>query len=150
MKKENQKLNIFVGEWKAIGKSYAEGNSNGNLQVSLVDMSSTETFEWILDDSFLIHHWNGHVGNAEFNGMEVLGFDILSQTYISSFFDNAGNSPTYKVTFQNNVWTYIGELQRATFKFSDDGKSMKTHWDWKKNPDENWLPLCDLTVTKTI
>ena len=45
MKKENQKLNIFVGEWKAIGKSYAEGNSNENLQVSLVDMNSTETFE---------------------------------------------------------------------------------------------------------
>ncbi|MBC7745795.1 MAG: DUF1579 family protein [Flavobacterium sp.] len=150
MKKENQKLNIFVGKWKAIGKSYAEGNSNENLQVSLIDMNLTETFEWILDGSFLIHHWNGHVGNAEFKGMEVLGFDILSQTYISSFFDNSGNFPTYKVTFENNIWTYIGELQRATFKFNDDGNAIKTHWDWKKNPNDNWLPLCDLEVTKSM
>ena len=146
---ETKRLGIFVGKWKVEGKSYAEGSSNENLQVSSVNMTSTETFEWILDGSFLIHHWNGNVGKSEFKGMEIIGYDIPSQKYISKFFDNAGNAPTYQVTVRDNVWTYIGELQRATFEFSDDGNTMTTHWDWKKTGGENWLPLCDLKVAKS-
>ena len=83
------------------------------------------------------------------NATEIIGYDASSQTYCSRFFDNAGNAPTYQVTFHDNVWTYIGELQRATFEFIDNGKTMKTHWDWRKTDGENWLPLCDLTASKS-
>ena len=51
------------------------------------------------------------------------------------------NAPTYQVTVRENVWMYNGELQDATFEFNDDGKTMKTHWDWRKSDGENWLPL---------
>jgi hypothetical protein len=145
---EHERLGVWVGKWNTEGQSYAEGHSNENLQVSSVKMTSVETFEWLLDGFFLVHHWDGRVGGAEFKGMEVIGYDASSQTYTSRFFDNAGNAPTYQVTVRNNVWTYIGELQRATFEFSDDGNTMTTHWDWKNPDDENWSPLCDLTVTK--
>ena len=97
---------------------------------------------------FLVNRWNGQVGESEFNGMEVIGYDAESPTYISRMFDNGGNAPTDQISLDDNVWTYSGELQRATFEFSDDGKTMKTHWDWRKSDDENWLPLCDLTASK--
>jgi Protein of unknown function (DUF1579) len=145
---EHKQLGVWVGKWNAEGQSYAEGHSNKSLQVSSVKMTSVETFEWLLDGFFLVHRWDGHVDDAEFKGMEVIGYDASSQTYCSRFFDNAGNAPTYQVTVRDNVWTYIGELQRATFEFSDDGNTMTTHWDWKKSDDDNWLPLCDLKVTK--
>ncbi|PSB26263.1 DUF1579 family protein [Stenomitos frigidus] len=145
---EHKQLGVWVGKWSTEGQSYAEGNSNENLQVSSVKMTSVETFELLLDGFFLVHRWDGRVGGAEFKGMEVIGYDASSQTYCSRFFDNAGNTPTYQVTVCENVWTYIGELQRATFEFSDDGNTMTTHWDWKKTDSENWLPLCDLKVTK--
>lgn len=115
------------------------------MQVSSVKMKSVESFEWLLDGFFLHHRWDGHVGDAALKGMEVLGYDASSQTYCSRFFDYAGNAPTYQVTVRDNVWTYSGELQRATFEFSDDGNTMTTHWDWGKAVAEHgngWrLPL---------
>lgn len=146
---ETMRLNIFVGKWNVEGKSYAEGSSNANLQASFVGMKFVQTCEWLSGGFFLVNHWDGHVGESEFNGMEVIGYDFSSQTYSSHFFDNAGNAPTYHVTVRENVWTYSGELQRATFEFSEDGNTMKTHWDWKKIEGENWLPLCDLTASKS-
>ena len=146
---EHKQLAVWVGKWNSEGQSYAEGHSNESLQVSSVKMTSEETYEWLLDGFFLIHRWDGHVGDAAFKGMEVIGYDASSQSYTSSFFDNAGNATTYQVTKRDNVWTYSGELQRATFGFSDDGDTMTTHWDWKKSHGDNWLPLCDLTASKS-
>ena len=96
-----------------------------------------------------MNRWDGHVEKSEFKGMEIIGYDIPSQKYISKFFDNAGNAPTYQIKVRENVWTYNGKLQRATFEFSNDGNTITTHWDWKKTDGENWLPLCDLTASKT-
>ena len=146
---EIMRLGIFVGKWKVEGKSYAEGSSNESLQASSVEIKFVQTCEWLSGGFFLMSRWDGHVGKSEFNGMEVIGYDFASQTYFSRFFDNAGNAPTYQATVRKNVWTYSGELQRATFEFSDDGNTMKTHWDWKKTDGENWLPLCDLTASKS-
>ena len=146
---ETKRLDIFVGKWKVEGKSYTEGSSNANLQASFVEMKFVQTCEWLSGGFFLVNRWDGHVGESEFNGMEVIGYDFACQTYFSRFFDNAGNAPTYQVTLRENVWTYNGELQRATFEFSEDGNAMKTHWDWRETEGENWLPLCNLTASKS-
>jgi hypothetical protein len=146
---ETKRLEIFVGKWNVEGKSYAEGSSNENLQVSSVEMKFVQTGEWLSGGFFLVNRWNGGIGESEFKGMEVVGYDAKSQTYISRMFDNGGNAPTYQISLDDNVWTYSGELQRATFEFSDDGNTMKTHWDWRKTGDESWLSLCDLTATKS-
>ncbi|MBC7880984.1 MAG: hypothetical protein H7Y37_06570 [Anaerolineae bacterium] len=111
-------------------------------------MTSVETYEWLLDGFFWFTAGMGMLVAHSSNGMEAIGYDASSQTHRSRFFDNAGNAPTYQVTVRDNVWTYIGELQRATFEFSDDGNKMTTHWDSKKTDGEDWLPLCDLKVTK--
>jgi hypothetical protein len=145
---ELDKLNVFIGKWKTEGTSYAEGSSDDDLKSSSVSMASEETFEWILDGAFIIHNWNGNVGKAAFKGMEIIGYDKKSNIYTSNFFDNAGNCPTYKLRVNNNAWTYTGELQKAIFEFSDDGNTIKIHWDWKKPGSENWLPLCDLKAIK--
>lgn len=146
---EIRSLDVFVGTWKVEGKSYAEGSSNENLRVSSVEMKFVQVGEWLPGGFFLVNRWDGHVGEAVFSGMEVIGYDAESQKYTSRMFDNGGNAPTYQISFLDNVWTYSGELQRATFEFSDDGNMMKTHWDWRKSTSENWLPLCDLTASKS-
>jgi hypothetical protein len=146
---EHQRLDVFVGKWKVDGKSYAEGSSKESLQVSSVKMKFVQTGEWLSGGFFLVNRWDGRVDGSEFKGMEVIGFNAESRSYVSCFFDNAGNAPTYQVSIRDNVWTYSGELQRATVEFSDDGSTMKTHWDWKKTDRENWLPLCDLTASKS-
>lgn len=64
------------------------------------------------------------------------------------FFDNGGNHPVYRVTEHDRVWIYTGEFQRATHTVSEDGKSMKVHWDWSKD-GQNWNSLCDLKGAKS-
>ena len=145
---EIKRLEIFAGKWNVKGKSYAQGSSNENLQVSPAQIEFIQTGEWLSGEFFLVNRWSGHVGESEFNGMEIIGYDIPSRKYISKFFDNTGNAPTYQVTVRENVWTYNGECQRATFEFSDDGNTITTHWDWRKNEAESWLFLCDLTAYK--
>ena len=66
---ELKKLEIFIGKWKSVGKSYPEGNSNEDLQGASVDMTLIDTFEWILDGNFVVHHWDGHVADAAFKGL---------------------------------------------------------------------------------
>ena len=146
---EHKSLDVFVGRWDVEGQSYAEGQSNESLQVSSVKMKFVQTSEWQPGGFFLMNRWDGRVGDAEFNGMEVLGYDAENCSYVSRFFDSAGNAPTYQVTVNDDVWTYSGEAQRATFGFSDDGNTVTIHWDWKKNGGEKWLPLCDLTASKS-
>jgi len=93
---EQKQLGVWVGKWNTEGQSYAEVNSKESLKVSSVKMTSVETFELLLDGFFLVHHWDGHVGDAEFKGMEVIGYDASSQNYCSRFFDNSGNvNPKY-------------------------------------------------------
>ena len=109
-----KRLELFTGKWNVKGKSYTEGSSNENLQVSYVEMKFIQTGEWLSGGFFLVNRWSGHVGESEFNGMEVIGYDVPNRKYMSKFFDNAGNAPTYQVTVRENVWTYNVEFQRAT------------------------------------
>ena len=89
---EHKRLDVFVGKWDVEGQSYAEGQSNESLQVSSVKMKFVQTCEWLPGGFFLVNRWDGRVGEAEFNGMEVIGYDAGSREYSSRFFDNAGNA----------------------------------------------------------
>ena len=48
------------------------------------------------------------------------------------------------MTIDGRTWTLSGEHERATYKFSEDGRSQEISWEWK--PGEGWLPLCDRTA----
>lgn len=54
--------------------------------------------------------------------------------------------PEYDVTVNDKPWTYVGELQRATFVFDDDSH-MTIHWEQSKD-GKTWMPLCNLKATK--
>ena len=47
----------------------------------------------------------------------------------------------YTMTVDGPTWTLIGEHERATFTFSEDGGTQEIAWEWK--PGDEWLPLCD-------
>ena len=48
------------------------------------------------------------------------------------------------MTVDDRTWTLTGEHERATYRFSDDGRTQDISWEWK--PAEEWLPLCDRTA----
>lgn len=139
---EQEQLARWVGRWKTEGLSYTEGESKATMRASRVRMSMAEEWEWLPGRHFLSHRWDGSVGEAFFQGLEVIGFDRERGRMISRFFDSNGNAPVYEVMVHEGNWTYSGKEQRATFTWEDDGNAVIVHWDWLNGG--RWVPLCDL------
>ncbi|WP_310410485.1 DUF1579 family protein, partial [Chamaesiphon sp. OTE_8_metabat_110] len=72
---EHQLLNIFVGKWHTEGLSYGSGQSYENPYDSSVRWIGEESYEWLPGGFFLVHHFDGQVGDSPINGMEFIGYD---------------------------------------------------------------------------
>jgi hypothetical protein len=129
---EHQLLNIFVGKW--------------HTEDSSVRWSGEESYEWLPGGFFLIHHFNGQVGDSPINGMEFIGYDAAGQTYTSHSFDNNGKILIGQRSFRDGAWSYIGTDYRNTYVFSNNGNTMTIHWDWLCEKD--LFVLADLKSVK--
>jgi Protein of unknown function (DUF1579) len=143
---ELRRLDIFVGKWHTEGLSYGSGQSYENPYDSPVRWSGEESYEWLAGGFFLVHHFNGQIGDVPMNGMEVIGYDAASQTYSSHSFDNHGKILLGQRSFRDGAWSYIGPEYRNTYVFGNDGSTMTIHWEWLCGED---LPvLADLKSVK--
>ena len=140
-------LEVFVGKWRLEGDSYGDGQQPDDPRASAVSWTSDETYEWLPGGFFLLHRWDAMVGEREFKGTEILGFDASQGGYFSHAFDNAGNHPEYTADVDGDVWTFAEPATRATVTVSDGGNRMTHVWEWR-NDGSVWLPLCDRTATR--
>lgn len=143
---ELQLLNVFVGKWQTEGLSYGAGQSRENPYDSPVRWSGAETYEWLPGGFFLIHHFNGQIGDAVYSAAEIIGYDASSQTYPVRAFDNYGSIHTSILSVRDGVWALSTPGIRGTFVFSDDGNTIANHLDWLSG--EGCLHLADLKLTK--
>jgi Protein of unknown function (DUF1579) len=143
---EHQLLNVFVGKWHTEGLSYGWGQSKENPDYSPVQWSSEETYEWLAGGFFLVYQWKGQIGDAPINGIEIIGYDAVSQTYPSRLFDNYGRIHLGHWSVRDRVWSYTGTEYRATYVFSDDGNTMTIRWEWLS--EEDWFISAELKATK--
>ena len=143
---ELRRLDIFVGKWHREGLSYGSGQSQENPHDSAVRWPGEESFEWLPGGFFLAHYWNGQIGDAVLNGVEIIGYDAASQTYSSRIFDNYGRIHIGQRSVRDGVWTYTRPERRSTLVFSDDGNTMTTRWEWLSG--EGWLVWIDLKAAK--
>jgi Protein of unknown function (DUF1579) len=143
---EHQLLNIFVGKWHTEGLSYGSGQSKENPYDSSVRWIGAESYEWLPGGFFLVHHFDGQVGDSPINGMEFIGYDAASQTYTSHSFDNHGKILIGQRSFRDGTWSYIGTDYRNTYVFGNDGNTMTIHWEWLCEKD--LFVLADLKSVK--
>jgi Protein of unknown function (DUF1579) len=104
---EHQRLNAFVGTWNT------EGQAQESPYGPAGKLTVVDTFEWLPGGYFLSHKWDVKQGSAEFQGMEIIGFDARNKAYTSRFFDSLGNSGTLRGRLQGNAWTWTGDSDIA-------------------------------------
>ena len=104
---ELKRLDAFVGKWNTEGQAQASPYGPAGK------LTAVDTFEWFTGGFFMSHHWDARQGAVQIKGMEMIGYDSRAKVYTSRFFDNAGNSGTFKATVQGNVWTWTGESEVA-------------------------------------
>jgi hypothetical protein len=102
---EHQRLGAFVGTW----------NSDGQAQESPYGpagkITAVDTFEWLPGGFFLSHKWDVKQGSAQFQGVEIIGYDSRNKAYMSRLFDSMGNSGTFRARVQGNAWTWTGDSE---------------------------------------
>jgi hypothetical protein len=137
----HDRLAVFVGEWNAEG--LAESGSNDARET----MAHSHTYRWLPGNFHIYHCWNGHIGSHASEGIEIIGYDVASRSYVFHFFDSDGWARTYQGRVDGPTWTVTGIRERCAITFSDDGQSMTTNWE--RSPDgKAWEPLCVVHATK--
>ncbi len=137
----HRRLDVFVGNWRSSGETFAEGQRADDPRASSLPWTSEESYEWLPGGFFLLHRWDAMAGSLEFKGSEVIGHDAEGG-YFTRFFDNAGNHPDYRLAVDGQVWTFSEPATRATVTVVEGGKRMNFNWEWRQG-EGRWLPLCE-------
>lgn len=109
--------------------------------------SSEEHCSWLPGKRFLVNQWDARVGDRDFKGMAVFGHDV-ERGYFATFYDNLGNHPTYELQVDGGTWHLLGDAQRATYEFANDGRTVSIVWETSEG--QGWKPFCELTGTRIL
>ncbi len=145
-----QRLNRFVGQWKMEGRQL-EGPIGPSAKITAV-----ETFEWLAGEFFLIYRFEGRVGNATANCIEIIGHDASTDSYPShSYYDN-GITREWSSYERNGVWVRTGDHEiegqamqvKCTTMFADSGNTRTDKWECSRD-GLNWQTFWDVRATKS-
>lgn len=136
------RLAVFLGDWHAEGTSYGgEDQSPDNLHAGATPWSSIHSARWHSGDYFIVQDERA---NGPFDTLSLMGWDAEAGRYFARSIENHGFARDYSMTIEGRSWTLTGERERATYEFTEGGRSQEISWEWK--PGEEWLPLCDRTA----
>ena len=145
----NKRLGVFVGKWNMEGRQY-EG-----LVGPAGKITAVETFEWLTGELFLVHRFEGRVGDGEAACIEIIGHDAKSQSYPAQSFYNNGVTNEWRLHERDGTWTLTGDWHiagksmkaRCTTVFSDDGGTRTGKWEHSTDGSK-WRTFWDVKATK--
>jgi Protein of unknown function (DUF1579) len=145
----HERLNVFVGKWNLEGQQY-EGPVGPAAKIS-----AGETYEWLTGEFFLVHRFEGRVGDGEAACIEIIGHDAQRQSYPTHTFYNNGLANAWQSREREGTWTLAGDWQmqgtlmqvRRTTVFSDAGNTMRSKWEHSSDGSK-WHTFWDLKATK--
>jgi len=125
-------LNAFAGKWLTNGQQH-EGPVGPAAKITAV-----ETYEWLPGGRFLIHRFEGLVGDAPAVCIEVIGRDAASDNYPVHTFYNNGVSTQWVLHERDGAWYMTGQWViagkpadvRCTLVLSEDGAAMAGKWEY--------------------
>src|SRR5712691_10896825 len=124
--KELQCLRIFIGKWRVFGKNFSVVPGGGETTVH-----GEDNYAWLAGNFYVIGSWQhlflegGHIGLA------VMGFDEEEKKLFTRKFDNLGYERRYTLEIEGNTWKYIGDKERATRIFMNEGTAYAENWEMK-------------------
>jgi hypothetical protein len=145
--KQHEALAMFLGRWRAEGKSYGSPKQPAADPKSQPEpWVSTHSARWHTGEFFLIQDERATTGKNPFDTLSIMGVDAATGRLFARTFENHGFSRDYDVTVDGLIWTFTGPHERARIEFSPDGKTQTITWEWR--PQGAWLPLCDRVAVR--
>lgn len=145
----HERLGAFAGTWRTEGQQY-EGPVGPAGKIAAV-----ETYEWLTGKIFLVHRFEGRVGDTDAACIEIIGHDAQSQNYPTHTFYDNGVSNRWESLERDGIWTLTGDWPmegtsmkvRRTTVFGDSGNTMVSTWDHSSDGSK-WQAFWDVTSTK--
>lgn len=142
-------MDVFVGKWNMEGQQY-EGLIGPAAKITAVN-----SYEWLTGGFFLVHRFDGRVGDGEAACIEIIGRDASSQSYPTHSLYNNGITNEWQARERDGIWTLTGEWQmadkslkvRCTTVFNDDGNTMKGKWEHSSD-GSTWQTFWDVEATR--
>lgn len=136
-----KRLSFLIGKWTTKGTVV-------NSDEPDIDFSGTDTYEWILDNQYILHTVNVIMNNEKVEVLELIGnYDPDKQVYKLRSFDNTGDFNKMKAYFDESGLLHItGDNMRAQLSVND-ANSMKAIWE-KQDDNNAWIPWMHLELVK--
>jgi len=137
-----QPLEPFVGIWETEGKMRASASGQPEK------FSANDTYEWVSGGHFLLHRFDADMPDGKVKGIEFIGYDRDSQSYLMRSFDNSGSVTLMRARLEKDTWTFVGEGIRFTGGFRENGKIFEGLWELRSEDQAAWQPLMDVSLRK--
>jgi hypothetical protein len=146
---EHKRLEVFLGKWNLEGQQY------DGLVGSAAKIAAVETYEWLPGRFFLVHHFDGQVGDGDAACIEIIGYDASSRTYPAHTFYNNGQANEWQGHEHEGIWTFTGDWPmadesmkvRCTIVFSNAGNVRTGKWDYSSDGSK-WQTFWDVKARK--
>lgn len=125
-------LNAFAGKWLTSGQQHASPVGPA------ARITAVETYEWLPGEQFLVHRFDGRVGDAPAVCLEVIGRDAAAEDYPVHSYYNTGVRNEWRLHERDGAWLMTGQWDigghptdvRCTLVFSEDGDAMAGKWEY--------------------
>jgi hypothetical protein len=138
---EHERLAPFVGRWKTAGEVLASASTPA------LEIAGIDEYEWMPGGFFLLHRVDVRIGGERVQALEIIGYDAESGSYFMRSFDSRGGTGEMQARVgDDGTWTFVGDAERFTGAFSDDGGTLSGRWERREGG--RWLPWMDVRLTK--
>jgi hypothetical protein len=142
-------LDALVGTWRMEGEQLA-GPFGPAAKVS-----AREKYEWLPGGRFLIHRFDGRVGDAEAACIEIISYDAGRGAFPRVTYYSDGAVREWDSREEDGTWTLTqagGAGQdapkvRCTLALRDGDTAMTGNWEYS-NDGETWRTFWDVRATK--
>lgn len=148
---EHDLLDVFVGMW------HMEGRQLDGPAGPAVAINALQRYEWLQGGQFLVHRFEGRIGNSPAACVEVIGYDADRQTFRAHTFYDNGRMNVWDIVEHDGRWSAFGDWNsgdrslkiRCTTKFSDDGATMSSTWE-HSNDGHRWHVFWEVSARKIV
>jgi hypothetical protein len=134
----HRRLNVLAGAWDTT-ITMMEGAEAGTSR-------ATETYAWMPNGHFLVHEVDAMMGDRHVQSMEIFGVDVATGDFFSRSYDPDGSTNDFASSIDGLDYTIIGEVQRFTGRFGEDGRTLRG--EWKQRVGDGWRPFVRVVLVK--
>ena len=137
-----QRLDFLIGTWMTEGEVKAGENT------SAIAFHGTDSYEWILNKTFILHKVDVTMDKEKIEAFEVIGVsDLESKKYKMRSFDSKGAFTEMEAHIdQKGVLHIVGANMRSKL-IRHSAKKLIAHWERLVDNSE-WVPWMDLQLSK--